>query len=97
MSHPVAPLDQPAFWRAGAGGQPLPTNSPQFALLSAQTKCLQNQHFSTVVASFPQRLLKTLNRDDLEVVGILPRVLGVLARRDEEVIHILPAHPIVFC
>ena len=62
-----------------------------------QTKCLQNQHFLDVRCQLPQRLLKTLNRDDLEVVGILLRVLGVLARRDEEVIHIRAARPIVFC
>src|SRR6187549_1066848 len=89
---PVAPLDQPAFWRAGpVRTTPARTNSPQIARVVSEDEVPANSALYAIRCQLPQRLLKTFNRDDRQALRIGPCVPRVLAGRDEEQIHIRAA------
>ena len=89
ICHVVAPLDQPAFCPAGPGPTtPAGRNSPQIAPVVSGDEVPAKSALFAVSCQRLQRLLKTLDRDDLEATGVFLCILRVLACGDEEVIHI---------
>src|SRR5262245_37253950 len=66
--------------------------SPQFARVVSEDEVPANSAVLDARCQVPQRLLKTVNRDDLEPVRVLLGSPGVLAGRDEEVIHTGSTH-----
>src|SRR3989304_7095806 len=66
-------------------------NWPQIAPVVRTAERPAKSTVCTGCCQLPQRLLKTLHRDDAQPVGMLPRLVGVLPRRHEEEIHTRPA------
>src|SRR5580765_5558096 len=88
----AAPHDQAAFclWR-GRATTPFRTNRPQIAPVVSEDEVPAKSALYFLRCQAPQRLLKTVNRDDLQPVGIVERSFGVLPGRHQEVIHTSPA------
>src|SRR5580765_7074840 len=85
----AAPHDQAAFclWR-GRATTPFRTNRPQIAPVVSEDEVPAKSALYFVRCQAPQRLLKTVNRDDVQPVGIVERSLGVFPGVHPEEIHV---------